>query len=150
MRCQIGLLPGDAPDQFAPVMMLDFDDETEAAVYASLILAEQTGERTMNVRGPNLLMGDVAVKAELYDHPDHRELAVAEAYLSPGHRWTDTFYARGTVPRLLALAFANAMARVGSFTFTVSVGGDPRWELVSLVKYNLTPRLRPASRGEEA
>ncbi len=129
-------------------MMLDFADEVEASAYATLIRTEQTGEQTLKVKGPDIFMGDFAVKAALFDHPEDPELAVAEAWLSPGSRWTDTFYARSTAPRMLALAFAGALATLGNFTFVVSVKGDPRWELLSLVKYNLKPHLRPPTKEE--
>ena len=129
-------------------MMLDCDDEAEATAYATMIRAEQTGQQTLKIKGPEIFMGDFAVRAALYDHPEDPELALAEAWLSPGSRWTETFYACSTAPRILALAFAASLTTMGNFTFVVAVKGDPRWELLSLVKYNLKPRLRPPTPKE--
>jgi hypothetical protein len=147
VRCLPAVVRNNSDGTLCSVVILDFDDATEAECYADLIRRDQSGERTMEITGPSVYTGDTAVKVTLFDDPADAESVAVEVSLRPSGRITDTFVARGTVTRLMAAFFYATYEKTGSFSFTLGVKGEPRWELLTLIKYTLRGRVRPPLRA---
>jgi len=138
----LGVIQFGDDQNVTPVVCLDCPDEPSAERLARLLIELQNGDRTMRPDDLTFSVGDVAIKVSVDPHPERPKeavLASVSVRLKPGHL-TEAVYACSTVESDSATVFRMMQQAMRHFILTVSVAGQPRCELLYLMKYNMVWR----------
>jgi hypothetical protein len=129
---------GDEPS-LTPIICLDCADGDEARELADLLLALQTGERTMGREEDSFRTGDIAIKVHVAKHPDKPKeavLATVRARHEACHL-SEAFYASSSVDADPAQLFRFFQQALRHYVVTVSINEQPCCDMLYLVKYIL-------------
>lgn len=122
-------------DLFCGVCLVSPDD-TALRRSAALVMAAQNGTATMKV-APHTFVGDTAVQVRVQRHPENADLVLVEVSArKPGHL-TYEFVFAGTQSTNTALRWYALWEARQHFILTAAAGGQPDYDLLDLIKYDL-------------
>lgn len=139
VRVVLGAVQFGNEPSLTPMVCLDCADDERARELSGFLLGVQTGEQTMSRQEDAFRTGDVAIKVEVMRHPRRPKEAVlarVRVRLRPDHL-TEAICACSPVPADAAQVFRFFQQAMRHYVLTVSVGEQPRCDMLYLVKYIL-------------